>query len=244
MPSNFTAANGTRLANYVLPTTATGMGTINRAKVQLSGLIGNDKTYDGNVIDSLDKSRVSIFGVIAGDTADATLDSSAGAGLFTDANVGSGKAVTATGFQLVGSKKSNYELVLQSDITASITPRALSIQGVSAASKSYDATTAAALNYAVGGPTLSGVVDADKPNIALSSSAASAVFATKNVGNGIGVSASGFSLSGNGSGNYTLAQPAGLSANITPQFLQLTIVGNPTRVYNGTNTANIAVGDV
>ena len=139
LPSNFTAANGTRLANYTLPSSATGIGTINKAKVQLSGLIGSDKTYDGTTTDAVDKSHASIFGVISGDTADATLDVTNGSGQFADANVGNGKAVTATGFQLVGNKASNYELVLQSDITGSITPKTLTIGGVSAINKSYDA---------------------------------------------------------------------------------------------------------
>ncbi|SEV92763.1 YDG domain-containing protein [Luteibacter sp. 329MFSha] len=242
VPSNFVAANNTKVSNYVLPTVATGVGTINKAKVQLSGLIGNDKVYDGTANDSLDKSRASIFGVIAADVNDATLDASAGAGLFADANVGNGKGVTATGFQLVGSKASNYELVTQSDITASITPKTLTIGGVSALNKVYDATTGALLAFDPGTYGLQGVVGSDA--VALLSTGASASFATKNVGNGLTVTATGFALSGNGAGNYRLAQPTGLSANITPAPLTLTITGNPTRTYNGTVNANLRAGDV
>lgn len=242
VPSNFVAATGTKLSNYVLPTTATGAGTINKAKVQLSGLIGSDKTYDGTTADALDKSRVSIFGVISGDAANAQLDSTNGSGLFADANVGNGKSVTATGFQLVGSKASNYELVLQPDITGSITPKALTIGGVSAISKVYNATTAAGLDLSLA--ALSGLVSADAGNISFNSGAATGTFATKNVGNGIGVTVSGFSLTGTGTGNYTLVQPTGLSANITPAPLTISITGNPTRTYNGTTTANIGSGDV
>jgi len=240
--SNFVAANGTNLANYALPTVATGMGTINKAKVQLSGLIGTDKIYDGSAVDTLDKSRASIFGVISGDTADATLDTSAGAGLFANANAGNGKSVTATGFQLVGSKASNYDLVLQSDITASITPRALTINGVSAVSKDYDATTAAAL--LLQNPQLVGVVGSDAATVSLVTTGGTGTFASKNVGTGIAVSASGFSLAGNGLGNYTLTQPTGLSANIAQRHLDLSIIGNPTRLYNGTTTANLVEGNV
>jgi filamentous hemagglutinin family protein len=243
LPSNFTAANGTTLSNYVLPTTATGTGTINKAKVQLSGLLGSDKVYDGTTTDNLDKSRVSIFGVIAGDTANATLDSTNGIGLFADANVGNNKSVTATGFQLVGSKAANYDLVLQSDITGSITPKALTISGVSAMGKVYDATLAASLAYT--NLALNGLVNGtDTANISLVTSGAAGTFATKNVGNGIGVTASGFTLAGTGTGNYTLSQPTGLSANITPAPLSISITGNPTRTYNGTTTANIGSGDV
>ncbi|WP_185754306.1 YDG domain-containing protein [Luteibacter sp. 9135] len=243
LPSNFTAANGTKLSNYVLPTTATGPGTINKAKVQLSGLIGSDKVYDGTTTDGLDKSRVSIFGVIAGDAANATLDSTNGIGQFADANVGNGKSVSATGFQLVGSKATNYDLVLQSDITGSITPKALSISGVSALSKVYDATRVASLAYT--NLALNGLVNGtDSANISLVTAGANGTFATKNVGNGIGVTASGFTLAGTGTGNYTLSQPTGLFANITPAPLLISITGNPTRTYNGTTTANIGAGDV
>ncbi|HVI56281.1 MAG TPA: YDG domain-containing protein [Luteibacter sp.] len=243
LPSNFTAANGTRLSNYVLPTTATGAGTIDKAKVQLSGLLGSDKVYDGTTTDNLDKSRVSIFGVIAGDAANATLDSSNGVGQFADANVGNNKSVTATGFQLVGSKAANYDLVLPSDITGSITPKALTISGVSAVSKVYDATLNASLAYT--NLALNGLVNStDTANISLLTAGATGAFASKNVGNGIGVNASGFTLAGTGTGNYTLSQPTGLSANITPAPLSISITGNPTRTYNGTRTANIGSGDV
>lgn len=240
--SNFVAANGTKLSNYVLPSVATGMGTINKAKVQLSGLIGTDKTYDGSTADTLDTSHATIFGVISGDTADATLDTSAGAGLFANANVGNGKAVIATGFRLTGSKQSNYDLVMPTDITASITPRTLTIQGVSATGKAYDATTSATL--ALANPQLVNLVAADQGAVSLVTSGATGTFATKNAGTGIAVAASGFSLSGNSLGNYTLAQPSGLTADITPRRLDLSIVGNPTRTYNGTTTANLVEGNV
>jgi filamentous hemagglutinin family protein len=243
LPSNFTAANGTKLSNYVLPSSATGTGTINKAKVQLSGLLGSDKVYDGTTTDTLDKSRVSIFGVIAGDAANATLDSASGIGLFADANVGSNKAVMASGFQLVGSKAGNYDLVLQSDITGSISPKALTISGVSALNKVYDATRSASLGYL--NLALNGLVNGtDSANISLVTSGAAGTFATKNAGNGIGVAATGFTLTGNGAGNYTLTQPTGLAANITPAPLSIAITGNPTRTYNGTTTANIGPGDV
>ncbi|MBL7372577.1 hypothetical protein INQ23_24970, partial [Escherichia coli] len=45
---DFTANAGTNLANYALPTSANGLGTINRA-VLTAAIIGNPgKTYDGN----------------------------------------------------------------------------------------------------------------------------------------------------------------------------------------------------
>ncbi|TCV92330.1 filamentous hemagglutinin family protein [Luteibacter rhizovicinus] len=242
LPSNFVAGNGTRLANYTLPSQATGMGTINKAQVQLTGLLGTDKVYDGSTADALDKSKVNIYGVIAPDASNVTLDTSGGAGTFADANVGTGKSVTASGFVLTGSQAHNYDLIMPIDLTGSITPKALTIANVSALNKVYDAKTLASLVF--GGASLNGLVAADQGNIALDTSGAAGNFATTHAGNGIGVTATGFSLVGAGTGNYTLTQPAGLTANITPAALAITITGNPSRTYNGTNNANIANGDV
>jgi filamentous hemagglutinin family protein len=237
--SNFVAANGTKFSNYILPTSATGAGTINKAKVQLSGIVGTDKTYDGTRNDALDTSNANIFGVISGDNV--TLDGSLGVGLFADANVGNGKVVSLQGFTLTGAKSANYELVNPTDVRGSIGKKTLTISGVSAADKTYNANTAAILLY--NNPTLVGIVAADAGNgIAFTNGTGS--FATRNVGNGIAVTGSGFALTGTGTGNYALAQPSGMSANITPAPLSMTITGNPTRVYNGSTNANIESGDV
>jgi filamentous hemagglutinin family protein len=237
--SNFVAANGTKFSNYVLPTTATGAGTINQAKVQLSGIVGSDKVYDGTANDALDISRANIFGVVAGDNV--TLDSSLGVGMFADANVGNTKVVNLQGFTLAGGKASNYQLVYPLDVRGSITRKTLTISGVSAADKTYNANTAAILQYT--NPSLVGVVAADAGN-GIGFTNGTGVFASRNVGNGIAVTGTGFTLTGTGAGNYALAQPGGMSANITPAPLNLTITGNPTRVYNGSTNANITTGDV
>lgn len=240
--SNFVAANGTSFSNYILPTSATGAGTINKAKVQLSGLIGTDKTYDGSTNDAIDKSGATIFGVITADQSNVTLDSSAGTGTFADANVGNKKTVTATGFLLTGSKKDNYELVGPADIRATIGAKTLTLSNITASGKVYDATTLATLGYT--GATLVGVVSADSANVGFSTASATGRFATKNVGTGIAVTSSGFTLTGSGASNYTLAQPTGLSANITAAPLTVTITGNPTRVYNGTSNTSLTSGQV
>ncbi|MET0616591.1 MAG: YDG domain-containing protein, partial [Luteibacter sp.] len=145
--SNFVAANGTSFSNYILPTVATGAGTINKAKVQLSGLIGTDKVYDGGTNDAIDKSGANIFGVITGDQADVLLDASAGTGTFANANVGGNKVVTATGFLLTGNKAANYDLVGPADIRATISPKTLTLSGVTVTDKVYNASTLATLGY-------------------------------------------------------------------------------------------------
>ncbi len=140
--TNFTANAGTNLANYVLPTSATGAGTITQAPVNLTGLLANGKTYDGTTTASLNTSHAGIFGVIAPDAGNVSLDASGAAGTFASANAGNNIAVAAGGFTLTGSKAADYQLVAPSDLSANISPKSLSVTSVSANNKVYDATTA------------------------------------------------------------------------------------------------------
>ncbi|WP_250624998.1 YDG domain-containing protein [Pinirhizobacter soli] len=230
--TNFIAGIGTLLSNYILPTAATGNGLINKANVVLSGILADSKVYDGTVLAGLDTGNQNLFGIIAGDIGNVTLTQ--GTGSFASANVGNNQAVSLNGFSLTGGKANDYNLVLPANLSASITPKALTIAGVTATNRNYDATTLDALGF--GTAALQGVVSGD--GVTLDTGSAIGNFASPNVGNGIAVAASGFALTGAGSGNYTLTQPTGLSANITPAPLIIALIGNPTKTYNGTTTAD------
>ena len=52
--------------------------------------------------------------------------------------------------------------------------------------------------------------------VSLVTTSATGSFANKNVGNAKAVTASGYALTGLDASNYTLVQPSGLTANITP----------------------------
>ena len=233
--TNFTANAGTNLNNYLLPTTATGPGTINPAPLLISGVLATNKVYDGTTADTLNVSGASLYGIVSGDAGSVALSSAGATGTFSQSNVGNGLAVAASGFTLTGSKAIDYVLTQPQGLSASITPRALSIAGLTANNKVYDATTAASLN--LGGATLSGAIAGD--NVTLSSTGVNALFGQSNVGNNLAVSATGFSLGGTAAGNYTLNQPSGLTANITPRPLTVTFAGNPTKTYDGTNAATL-----
>jgi hypothetical protein len=237
--TDFIASAGTKLSNYLLPATATGFGSITPAPVSIRGVIANSKTYDGTTADTFNSGAASLYGILPGDTSSVTLDASGAAGVFSQSNVGNGLVVTANGFALSGSKAFDYLLVQPSGFTANITPATLTIIGVSANNKVYDATNAASLNLVNAG--LSGVAAGD--NITLSDSGATATFAQSNVGNNLAVTATGFSISGSAAGNYVLSQPSGLVANITPALLNVTLSGNPTKIYDGTNAATIPSAD-
>src|SRR5207237_218798 len=129
--------------------------------------------------------------------------------VFADKNVGAGKTVTVSGYTLTGTDASNYTLGQPTGLTANITPANLTLAGLPADSKVYDATTAATLRGTAAVAGLGSDV------VALSGTGVGS-FAGKNVGNGKAVTVSGYTLTGADSSNYTLGQPIGLTANITP----------------------------
>ena len=67
----------------------------------------------------------------------------------------------------------------------------------------------------------------------------------RGVANGIGVTVSGLTLSGTAATNYTLTQPAGLTANITAVGVTITSgISANNKVYDGTTSATISSNNV
>ncbi|WP_367847777.1 filamentous hemagglutinin N-terminal domain-containing protein [Rhodoferax sp. WC2427] len=95
-----------------------------------------------------------------------------------------------------------------------ITPLALTVTGLVAASKVYDASTAATVSSA--GAVYTGRLDGDDVLVS-----ATGMFADKNVGNGKTVNL-GSTYSGADAGNYAITDQASTSANITPATLTYT----------------------
>src|SRR5205807_1358974 len=102
--------------------------------------------------------------------------------------------------------------------------------------KVYDKTTTASLS---GTGTLNGVVGSDA--VTLSGTPASA-FASANVGTGIAVTTTGYTLTGANASNYSLAQSTGLTANITAQTLTVTGASANNKTYDGTTAATVSSG--
>jgi hypothetical protein len=69
----------------------------------------------------------------------------------------------------------------------------------------------------------------------LSTNGYTANFVSANVGTGIGVTVNGLLLTGPSANNYTLTQPVGLTANITPVVLTVSAV-NKSRTYGLPNS--------
>ncbi|MGF6767873.1 filamentous hemagglutinin family protein [Paraburkholderia sp. GAS199] len=236
--SNFVANSGTNLANYILPTTATGTGAITPAPLLISGLIAGNKVYDGTRAATLDASNASLFGLVSADSGQVTLQSGGASGNFISPNVGNNISVVPSGFTLTGAKAGNYAISLPAYLTANITPKSVTITGITANDKVYDATTTATLN--LGSATVSGLVPADAGNVTLATGAATGAFSQSNVGNALPVSVSGLTLGGSAAGNYSVSAIGGLAANITPAPLTITFVGSPTKVYDGSANATLS----
>ncbi|WP_205741301.1 YDG domain-containing protein, partial [Geofilum rhodophaeum] len=126
----------------------------------------------------------------------------------------------------------NYGGVREVDFP--ILPKALTVGGLAIDNKVYDGTVAAVIG---GAATLEGAVLGD--DVALDASSASAAFAAADVAEGIAVAVSGYALSGSAAANYSLTQPAGFTADITPKALTVGGLAIDNKVYDGTTSAII-----
>ena len=109
-------------------------------------------------------------------------------------------------------------------IEVTIAQAPVTISGVTAANKVYDGTTSATV---AGTAAVSGVLGDDEVGV----ENGTAVFADANVGEGIAVAFSGFSLTGADKDNYYLSsQPSSVFANITKKLLVVT-ANNKTIAY-------------
>jgi len=174
-------------------------------------------------------------------------------GTFATSDAGNGQTVS-TVFSLGGSSAGNYNLVVPA-LAANITPAPLTISGIVTNNKVYDGTTTAtfgagnSFTFDTQSATLNGFVGADNANdVMLSAMGTTGTFSTANVGSNLSVTGvNGFSLSagtgGDKSNDYYVVQPTGLTASITKRQLNVTITGNPTKVYDGSNSATLTAGD-
>ena len=202
--SNYTVVGGTVSAD------------ITAKALTVSGTTAASKTYDGNTTAAL--SGGALVGVVSGDTVTLTE-----AGTFANKNAGTGKAVTV--FDTIrGADAGNYTLTQPTGLSADITAKALTVSGTTAASKTYDGNTTAALS----GGALVGVVGSDAVTLS-----EAGTFANKNAGTGKAVTVFD-TISGADAGNYTLTQPSSLSADITPKVVTVAGLVAQSKVFDAT----------
>jgi len=208
-------------------------GIITAASLTINNVSANNKIYDATTAATINTGSASLSGVFAGDTVN--LNSSSATGAFDNKNVGSNKPVTTSGFTINGIDANNYA-VIQPTTSATISPATLSIQGVIANNKIYDATTTATIN--TGSASLNGVFAGDTVN--LNSSSATGIFNNKDAGINKPVTTSGFTINGIDANNYAVNQPT-TSATINPATLTIQGVIANNKIYDGNNNATLNV---
>lgn len=234
-------------ANYSI-TYVSGQLTVNQAQLTLVPN-AHAGTYDGttlsNAVYSSQLTNYAISGFLNGDTVTNTGLALGGSLAF---NGDTASLVRDVGTYLLSpgtlslTGASNYTLLFQNSATNAyvIIPKALTVAGLSASSKTADGTTVATLSGTAAllsaEPTGTGAVADGKPYtgdaVSLSGSP-SGTFASAAAGPAINVSVAGLSLAGTQAGNYNLT-PLNLSASITPAVLDhYTVTFSPGPYYAG-----------
>ncbi|WKW51488.1 two-partner secretion domain-containing protein [Rhodomicrobium lacus] len=198
-----------------------------------------DKVYDGTTkAGTLNDGLLTVSGFASGQSF--TLKNLTG--VYSDANVGTNKTVTllySVDSVVGGAKSSNYTIAAT---TAAITPKTLTVVGVTVSDKVYDGTTAAVASNAA----LTGVISGDVVSLA---SGYAASFTDANAGSNKSVLLSGLSLTGAKASNYTIAstQTVKTTAAITPRALVLSgsKIADGTASISGAaiNASNLIKGD-
>ncbi len=145
-------------------------------------------------------------------------------------------ASSGTGYRAVFTNSCGS--VPSSTALLTVARKGLTVTGATAANKVYDDTVQAQVGYQTA--SLVGVLSPDA--VTLDTSAAQASFASASAGTARAVTVSGLALSGAAAGNYSLAQPSGLTADITRRPLAVTATGLD-RAYDGTTAATVTLGD-
>ena len=206
---------------------ATWSFTIEKAKLTVT-LEVKDKVYDGTA-----NAAVKIKDVV-GKVEDDKITLGLQNEKFASANVGTNIAVTAN-LSITGESAKNYTAPQTLQGKASITPKALTVKAA-AQNKIYDGTANATVKAEL---DPSGVVENDE--VVLVTSGVTALFNNKNVGANKPVALTGsYALSGSAAGNYTLIQPAGLTAKVEKKELTIESLAVADKFYDGTNKATLS----
>ena len=209
-------------ANYNITYVANNLSTITQKALTVTAPEVS-KVYDGGTTAT---GTSVVVGLVTGDvvSAPATL-------IFDDADMGIGDETVTPSAMVVrdglgAEMTANYLITYVDNTTSTISPKTLTVSGITANNKVYDGATDATLT---GTAALVGIVSPDTVSLA---GVPAAVFNNANAANGKTVTVSGYTLSNNEDGNYSLTQPT-LSANIT-KFAPVITWATPDDIVAGT----------
>ncbi|MFO0494841.1 MAG: beta strand repeat-containing protein, partial [Flavobacteriia bacterium] len=198
---------------------ATVSSVVSSKALNITGLTASNKVYDATTTASL-TGTAAYGGLVNGESFSVSGTPTAS---FATKTVGTGKAVTVTGYT---APSANYTVTQPTGLTATITAKTVTITSAAVSNKTYDGTTSATISG-----TLSGVIAGDVVTLN-----GTGTFASANVGTGIVVTSSA-TLSGADAANYTLTQPTGIAANITSKSLTIT-ANDVAKQYGSTLTGS------
>ena len=196
--------------------------SINNVSNQLQTITFNSisaKTY-GDVI------ALSSLGGTSSSGLPVTYQVSSGSGIINAGNltfIGVGSVV----IEASQAGDSDYAVATPVQRSITVNGKPLTITGLTATNKGYDGNTTATLS---GTAALTGVINSDDVTL---SGAPVSNFSNADAGNNKTVTVTGYTLSGTKSGNYSITQPIGITANITKADQSITF---------NTITASIEVG--
>ncbi|MDC0544207.1 YDG domain-containing protein, partial [Alphaproteobacteria bacterium] len=211
--------NGGLASNYSISTGQTTTANIT-AKTLTATASASNKVYDGLTTAT---TTLTFSGLIGSETLGQTVAST-----FSDKNVGTGKTVTVNSIALAdgtnGGLAGNYSISPGQTTIANITAKALTVSGITASNKTYDASTSATLDSS--SLSYSGLVTGD-----IFTGSYSGVFANANVGTGKTINITS-SYSGTDVNNYTVTDQSTTTANITAKVLTATASAS-NKTYDG-----------
>ncbi|MBF97013.1 MAG: hypothetical protein CMJ13_07315, partial [Pelagibacterales bacterium] len=194
-------SNGGAASNYTISAGQTTTANITAKALSVSGITAPNKTYDGNTNAPLDISSISYSGLVSGDDIGGSFS-----GTFDNKNIGTSKTVSISA-SYSGVDSGNYTVTDQSSTTANITARTLTVSGLTASNRTYDATTSATLDTS--NVSYAGLVSGDS-----FSGSYTGTFNDANVGTSKLVTISS-SYSGDDINNYSITDQSSTGANIT-----------------------------
>ena len=244
---------GTNSANFIIPpntvvgtyfyyvVVSAGLGaapktsdvatiTVNQRPLTITGVNAINRNYDGTDVVAL--TGGTLQGLVnptfyVGNIAD-FIGFTPGNGTVSNKNVGDNKAVT-TNITLTGSSAGNYILTQPTGITVNITARPLTVE-FTADEKIYDGNTSATI---LTRSVFLGLVAGDENDVEVVGG--TATFDNRNVGTAKTVTATGFTLSGTASGNYTIQTINTTTANITARPIIITPDALISKIFGETD---------
>ena len=240
---NATDGSGGLTANYQLPTLnhANAPVTITTKAITMSGLTSANKEYDGTTDASVSGGPGTLQGDISAgtgtdsdgkpyeDTSSVSLTGTV-TGTFNDKDVADATTVSFSGFSLTGSEASNYTLTAHADASHSITPKPMTISGLTAYNMQYNGGTSIYIwntDIVMTGLVTIGGVDDDVTR----DSGWNGTMADANAGDGKSVTISS-TYSGADVGNYDITDQTYTTVDIAPREVKL----SASKVYDATTS--------